>query len=96
LNGIRNGPLKARLSKSLYTPEWEELCAILQELRESKDLTQMQLSALLRQPQSFVSKVEKGQRKLDLRQFVLYVRALDADPIQVLKRFLESFGQALR
>ena len=50
-------------------------------------MTQSDVAARLKQPQSFVSKVEKGQRKLDLRQFVIYVRALGADPVQVLKRF---------
>ena len=86
--------LKKRLSKSLYTPEWETLCAILKRLRESSGLTQMELSSLLKQPQSFVSKVESGQRKLDLRQFVIYVRTLDADPREVMKQFLEFIESA--
>ena len=81
-----------RLSKSLYTPEWEALCAILRQLRESKGLTQVELSKLLNQPQSFVSKVESGERKLDLRQFVYYVRALDADPLAVIRKFLSFCG----
>ena len=82
---------RKRLSKSLYTPEWEALCEILKSLRESKGLTQIGLSNLLRQPQSFVSKIEAGQRKLDLRQFVMYVRSLDADPVRVLRLFLKAF-----
>jgi transcriptional regulator with XRE-family HTH domain len=85
-----------RLSKSLYTPEWEALCAILQRLREDKGVTQMELASLLKQPQSFVSKVESGQRKLDLRQFVIYVRSLDADPIRVLRSFLKNFDKSER
>jgi len=50
----------------------------------------MELAELLNQPQSFVSKIESGQRKLDLRQFVIYLRALDADPVEVLGEYLKA------
>ena len=83
--------LKKRLSKSLYTPSWAALCLLLKRLRESKGVTQVELSSLLKQPQSFVSKVESGQRKLDLRQFVIYVRALNCDPIQAFRQFVKAF-----
>lgn len=86
--------MKKRLSKSLYTPEWEALCLILRRLREAKGITQIALSNTLKQPQSFVSKVESGQRKLDLRQFVIYVRGLDADPVQIFRRYLQDFDVA--
>jgi transcriptional regulator with XRE-family HTH domain len=85
--------LRKRLSKSLYTPEWEALCEILKRLRKRKRLSQVELSVLLRQPQSFVSKVESGQRKLDLRQFTIYVKALDSQPMRIFRKFLDAFEQ---
>ena len=88
--------MKQRLAKSLYTPEWEALCAILKCERESKGLTQKELSKLLRQPQSFVSKFESGQRKLDLRQFILYVEALKSDPSEVFGSVLKAIKTAGR
>ena len=86
--------MKQPLAKSLYTNEWAALCSLLKQLREDKPLTQIELSDLLKQPQSFVSKVERGERKLDLRQFVTYVRALEADPIRVFRRFIKAFDAA--
>lgn len=86
--------MKQRLAKSLYTKEQAALCSLLKQLREDKTLTQTELSDLLEQPQSFVSKVERGERKLDLRQFVIYVRALDGDPIKVFRRFVKAFDTA--
>jgi hypothetical protein len=80
-------------AKSLYTPEWECLCKMLTLLRVEKGLTQSDLGIRLGQPQSLVCKVESGQRKLDLRQFVIYVRCLDASPMNVLERFLTAFPQ---
>ena len=85
--------MKKRLAKSLYTPEWEALCAILKRLRKAKGLTQTELSESLEQPQSFVAKVEAGQRKLDLRQFVIYTRTIKADPIRVMRQFLKAFNE---
>jgi len=69
---------------------------ILRRLRESKGITQSALSELLKQPQSFVSKIESGQRKLDLRQFVIYVRGLGEDPVPVFRRFMGAFDEAER
>lgn len=39
---------------------------LLRELRKEANLTQAQLAEVLRRPQSFVSKVESGERRLDL------------------------------
>jgi transcriptional regulator with XRE-family HTH domain len=81
------------LAKSLYTPEWEFLCELLTQIRVEKGLTQTELALRLDQPQSFVCKVESGQRKLDVRQFVIYVKCLDASPLDVLSSFTEAFPQ---
>jgi len=42
------------------------LCALLKRLRKQKGLNQAQLAAQLGKPQSFVSKYESGERRLDI------------------------------
>ena len=84
--------VKRTVAKSLYTPEWEFLCEMLTLLRVEKRLTQTDLAARLGQPQSFVCKVESGQRKLDLRQFVIYVQCLEANPLEVFDSFMTAFS----
>lgn len=54
------------VEKSLYTADYQRLCAVLVELRHQAGLTQVQVAAALRVPQSFVSKYEAGQRRLDV------------------------------
>jgi transcriptional regulator with XRE-family HTH domain len=83
--------VKRILSKSLYTLEWESLCEQLAQIRVEQGLTQMELALRLGQPQSFVCKVESGQRKLDVRQFVIYVKCLGASPVEVLANFMDAF-----
>lgn len=88
---VYGSEVKSPLRKSLYTPEWEFLCDMLTQIRLEHGVTQVELASRLGQPQSFVCKVESGQRKLDLRQFVIYVRCLNGSPVHVLAAFIEAF-----
>jgi len=60
-----------------------------QFIRERKrvGLTQVGLAQRLGRPQSFVSKYERGERKLDLIEFCEVCRALEVDPVSFLRRF---------
>jgi len=60
---------------------------LLRELvaaRKAAGITQQQLAELLGKPQSFVSDMERGQRRIDVVEFLAVVRALDADPYKIL------------
>jgi transcriptional regulator with XRE-family HTH domain len=81
--------LKKRLSKSLYTDRWEQLLKILKRLRVEKGLTQVQLAAQLDRPQSLIAKIESGERKLDVCQFLDYMEALDASAEDVIREMGE-------
>ena len=81
--------MKKRLSKSLYTDRWEQLLKILKRLRVEKGLTQVQLAAQLDRPQSLIAKIESGERKLDVCQFLDYMEALDASAEDVIREMGE-------
>lgn len=59
----------------------------LVEARKKADLTQAQLSSRLKRPQSFVSKYERGERRLDVVEFGEVAKALGIDPLRFLRRF---------
>jgi transcriptional regulator with XRE-family HTH domain len=82
--------LNRRLTKSLYTKEWDAFLEILRDLRKQRGWTQERLAKKLARPQSLVAKIEAGERKLDVVQFVDYVRLLDADPVDVMRRFMQT------
>lgn len=48
--------------------------------RKRAGVTQKELARRLRKPQSFVSDYERGQRRVDLIEFLLIVSALKVDP----------------
>ena len=52
--------------KSIHSPEHQRLTALLRQLRKDAGLNQGDLADRLGKPQSFVSKYETGERRLDL------------------------------
>jgi len=53
------------MSKSVYAKEYQTLLTRLRQARLAAGLTQQQVAKALRKPQSFVSKSELGERRLD-------------------------------
>lgn len=53
------------MEKSLYRPQNELLQELLRELRKEAGLLQEELARRLNKSQSFVSKYENGERRLD-------------------------------
>lgn len=51
--------------------------ACLKKHREERDLTQRELADLLGKTQSFISKIETGERRLSVIEFINYTMALD-------------------
>lgn len=78
------------LAKSLHLPEHQALCELLVAARHKAGLTQQAVAQRLKRPQSFVSKYEGGERRLDLIEFVTVAAALDADPLRLLRVLLKQ------
>ena len=54
------------MEKSIYSEEYQQLCELLRVLRREAGLTQVEVAKRLDVPQSFVSKYESGERRLDV------------------------------
>jgi transcriptional regulator with XRE-family HTH domain len=52
----------------------------LAEIRVQAGVTQDELATRLQKPQSFVSSYERGQRRVDLLEFLAIVQALGQEP----------------
>lgn len=74
------------MAKSLHTPEYEHFRALLVKAREKAGLTQAEVSAKLKRPQSFVAKYEGGERRLDVIEFIQVCAALGVDPRAILNK----------
>ncbi|MGF0312491.1 helix-turn-helix domain-containing protein [Rhodococcus sp. IEGM1428] len=73
------------MEKSIYSDEYRQLCLTLRKLRVEAGLTQVKVAARLGVPQSFVSKYESGERRLDVIELQHVARALGTTATAVLK-----------
>jgi transcriptional regulator with XRE-family HTH domain len=62
--------------------------------RRRANVTQQELAARLGKPQSFVSEYERGQRRVDLVEFLVISRVLVVDPLDLFAEISRSAGQA--
>ncbi len=75
------------MEKSIYTREYQVLLRLLRETRERAGVTQVELARRLSQTQSYVSKIELGDRRLDLIQLRTILAALGAGLGDFVARF---------
>jgi transcriptional regulator with XRE-family HTH domain len=74
------------MTRSRQSPRYAQLLTLLAEARIDAGLTQQELAARLQRPQSFVSKIESGERRLDVIEFIEVVEALELRPDAVFGR----------
>ena len=67
------------------SPMYDKFEAYLRQARNKRELSQAEVAALLGKPQSFVSKYESGERRLDVIEFLAVCDALKIKPNDVLK-----------
>lgn len=72
------------MSNAVNSPDYKRFRELLVQARKDRGLTQAELSSRLNRPQSFVSKYERGERRLDVIEFAQVARALGVDPIKFI------------
>jgi transcriptional regulator with XRE-family HTH domain len=56
------------VKKSIYTDEYGKVLALLRQAREAAGLSQVELAKKIGVSQSFLTKMERGDRRLDIIQ----------------------------
>ena len=78
------------MTKSLHTPEYAALIRVLVETRKESGLTQQDVADRLGKPQSYIAKLEGGERRLDVVEFAALANALHSDPLSLFKDVLTA------
>jgi transcriptional regulator with XRE-family HTH domain len=74
------------MPKSLFGHRSAKLRQLLVAARKERGLTQSELAVRLGRRQTFVSKYELGERRIDVIEFLDIARELDVDACKTLKR----------
>ena len=80
--------------KSAYTDQYSAFLTIMIAARKDLGLTQQQLANLLEKPQSYVSKYERGERRLDVIEFLAISKVLKTNPCSVLRKIDSASARA--
>lgn len=79
-----------RMAQSTHHRRYQTLLRLLKSWRASAGLTQIQVGERLGNTQTFVSKVERGERRLDVVEFTEWCEALGMAPDEALQEFLAA------
>jgi len=74
------------VDKSIYSTEYQRLCTLLRRIRRDAGLTQVQVAERLGVPQSFVSKYESGERRLDVIELRHVAEAIESTLADIVAR----------
>ena len=64
------------MEKSIFTQDYTLFLLLLRNVRKAASLTQEQVAERLQQTQSFVSKCERGERRIDVIELRAFCKAI--------------------
>jgi transcriptional regulator with XRE-family HTH domain len=80
------------LSKQLRTARHRRVIAVLADIRTKAGVTQRELARRLDRAHSYVSRIENGDRRLDVPEMIQWCEVLHTDPVEAMKRIVHGRG----
>lgn len=81
------------MEKTIYMREYAVLRRLLRQARDHAGLTQIELAKKIGQTQSFVTKIECGERRLDIMQLRTMCKALGVTLPEFALRLERELGK---
>lgn len=81
------------LRLSIHSNEHLWLRELFLNQRKLLGLSQRALCEKMGVVSSFVGKVETGDRRLDIFEFIAYCEGLELDPVDILEQIKQKFGE---
>lgn len=66
---------------------------LIKEKRINLNITQVELASILNKPQSYVSKYESGNRRLDLIEFLEVCESLKIEPNEFINELQDKINE---
>lgn len=78
---------------SLRSPENDLLLEILRSVRTEKGVSQEALSSKMGQSTTFIVKIERGTRRIDVVEFIRLANELDVDPVELFGEVVSAINR---
>lgn len=77
------------MAKTIFSGDHAKLVETLIAARRDTGLTQAELAVRIGRDQTFVSLIERGQRRVDMIEFITLAKALGVDPVTLFGSVIE-------
>jgi transcriptional regulator with XRE-family HTH domain len=77
------------------SPSYKTAIGALVEARREAGQTQREVAAALKKPASFIAKIETGERRLDIVEFIALARVFGLDPSRLISQLSDQIGDTL-
>ena len=76
------------MARSTHHLDYQAFLGLFRDLRIGAGLTQIMLAKKLGNTQTFISKIERGERRVDMVEFVELCEAMGVDPRAAFDEFM--------
>ncbi|HEX7800031.1 MAG TPA: helix-turn-helix transcriptional regulator [Asticcacaulis sp.] len=83
------------MPKTVFTGHHQDLVQTLIAARKASGLTQTELAERLGKDQTFISLVERSQRRIDVLEFYAYAKALGVNPLELYAELISRLPEKL-
>lgn len=84
------------MSKSIFDGAHAQLIEILMAARRRSGLTQAEVAAKVSKDQTFISLIERSQRRVDVLEFIALARAMGEDPQRLFAEVVATVPTSLK
>lgn len=81
------------MSKSTFSDEYKLLLERVKQARQNSGMTQKEAAAKFGRNQSFISKIESGERRIDVVELGQLMRIYSATADMMLSDIIPNFGK---
>lgn len=81
------------MAHSTHNADYQLLLTVLKAARKRAGVSQVELAERLGNTQTFVSKCERGERRIDAVELVEFSEALGVPPLELLGEYLKRRGR---
>ncbi len=81
------------MTKSIFTNNYQLLLQLLVTARKKSGITQQQLAKKLGKNQSYISKYENAERRLDIIEVIAISKAINFNPVELMNDILKGWKE---